>query len=99
MLVINNTRWRASLQEPMAMAMSSFKTYFDPESLATLQAIFDGLWQEINALPGRAVTEKDAEERRTDLAQMIILAHRSGLSPERIKDTVLGRTIPSDTAA
>jgi hypothetical protein len=30
---------------------------------------------------------------------MIILAHRSGMPPERIKDAVLGRAIPRDTAA
>ena len=81
------------------MAMSSFKAYFEPESLAALQAIFDEAWQEINALPGRAVTAKDADERRTDLAQMIILAHRSGLPPERIKDAVLGRIIPGAVVA
>ena len=83
----------------MALAMSSFKTYFDPESLATLQAIFDDVWQEISALPGRAVTANDADERRTDLAQMIILAHRSGMPPERIKDAVLGRIFPDATSA
>lgn len=81
------------------VATFEFEAYFDPEVLAKLQAVFDEVWQEINALPGRAVTEKDADERRTDLAQMIILAHRSGLPPERIKDAVLGRIIPGDAAA
>ena len=81
------------------MAMSGFKAYFEPESLAVLQAIFDEVWQEISALPGRAVTAKDADERRCDLAQMIILAHRSGVPPERIKAAVLGHNIPGDATA
>jgi hypothetical protein len=78
---------------------SEYETYFEPEILRILQAVFDEIWQEISALPGRAVTEKDADGRRTDLAQMIILAHRSGLPPERIKNAVLGRIIPGDAAA
>jgi hypothetical protein len=65
--------------------------YFEPEVMAVLQAVFDEVWQEINALPGQAATAQAAEERRNDLAQMIILAHRSGIPPERIKDAVLGR--------
>ena len=76
------------------MPMSSFQAYFEAESLAALQRTFDEVWHEINALPGRAATAKEADERRTDLAQMIILAHRSGIPPERIKDAVLGRKIP-----
>jgi hypothetical protein len=77
------------------MAMSSFKTYFDPESLAALQTIFDESWQAMNALPGRAVTGREAEEQRTDLAQMIIMAHNSGMAPERIKAAVLRRCATS----
>jgi hypothetical protein len=82
------------------VAMSSFKTFFDPESLAVLQSIFDDIWQEISAVPGgRAVTANDADERRTDLAQMIILAHKSGVPPERIKAAVLGHNITGYQAA
>jgi hypothetical protein len=73
------------------VAFSNYEAYFEPELLGNLQAIFDEAWQEINALPGRAVTEEDADARRTDLAEMIILAHKSGLPLERIKVAVLGR--------
>jgi hypothetical protein len=85
----------------IGVATSTFKTYFEPEVLAALQAVFDAAWQEINAMPGRAVTAKDADERRADLAEMIMLAHKSGVPPERIKDAVLGRIIPGapNTAA
>jgi hypothetical protein len=73
------------------VAFSNYEAYFEPELLGILQAIFDEAWQEICALPGRAVIAEDAETRRSDLAEMIILAHRSGLPLERIKDAVLGR--------
>jgi hypothetical protein len=76
---------------------STLDSYFAPEVLSTLQAVFDEAWQEINVQ--LACAPKEAEEWRTDLAQMIILAHRSGIPPERIKDAVLGRIISSDTAA
>jgi hypothetical protein len=74
----------------IGVAASNFASYFDPELLRKLQGIVDQAWQEINALPGRAVTSEDVDSRRTDLAQMVILAHKSGLPPERIKDAVLG---------
>jgi hypothetical protein len=73
---------------------STLESYFAPEVLSALQAIFDEAWQEINVQPAHAVTANEADARRTDLAQMIILAHRSGMPPERIKDAVLGRIIP-----
>jgi hypothetical protein len=41
------------------------------------------------------VDATEADERRTDLAQMIILAHRSGIPPEKIKNIVLGRKTPN----
>jgi hypothetical protein len=81
------------------VATFEFEAYLEPELLAALQAIFDETWQEINTLPGHAVTVKDADERRTDLAQMIMLAHKSGVPPERIKAAVLGHNIPGDAAA
>ena len=73
------------------MATSDYEAYFEPESLAALQAIFDEAWQEISALP--SVVGDDEEERRTDVAQIIILAHKSGMPLERIKVAVLGRVI------
>ena len=81
------------------MLSSTLESYFAPEVLSALQAVFDEAWQEISVQPAFALTDKEAEERRTDLAQMIILAHRSGMPPERIKDAVLGRIIPGDRAA
>ena len=44
---------------------------------------------------GRAVTSEDADSRRTDLAQMIFLAQKSGLPPERIKEAVLAAKVRS----
>jgi len=85
--------------EPRCVLSSSLESYFDSQVLSALQAVFDEAWQEISALPDRAVTAKDAEARRTDLAQMIILAHRSGIPPEAIKAAVLGHIIPSVTDA
>jgi hypothetical protein len=78
----------------VGVPISTFKSYLEPQLLAALQKVFDEAWQEINLLPGRAATARDAAERRTDLAQMIFLAHKSGIPPERIKDAVLGRQIP-----
>jgi hypothetical protein len=67
---------------------STIESYFAPEVLSALQSVFDEAWQEIQ--PAFALTAREAEERRTDLAQMIILAHRSGMPPQRIRDAVLG---------
>jgi hypothetical protein len=78
----------------VGVPISAFKSYLEPQLLAALQKVFDEAWREINPLPGRAATARDAAERRTDLAQMIFLAHKSGIPPERIKDAVLGRQIP-----
>ena len=85
--------------EPRCVLSSSLESYFDPEVLSALQAVFDEAWRKISALPDRAVTAKDAEARRTDLAQIIILAHRSGIPPEQIKAAVLSRTPPHVTDA
>jgi hypothetical protein len=79
------------LTRGIGVAFSNYEAYFDPELLRTLQAIFDEAWQEICALPGRAAPAEDADTQRSDLAEMIILAHRSGLPLERIKEVVLGR--------
>ena len=76
------------------MVFSNHEAYFEPELLGILQAIFDETWQEICAVPGFAALAHDADEQRTDLAQMIILAHRSGIPPEHIKDAVMGRIVP-----
>ena len=84
----------------VGVPISTFRSFLEPELLTALQTIFDEVWKETNLLPGRAATARDAAERRTDLAQMIFLAHKSGIPPERIKDAVLGRKIPgSPTAA
>ena len=48
-----------------------------------LREIFELAWQEMAAANG------DAEQRRNDLAQMILLAHRSGVTPEQIRASVL----------
>jgi hypothetical protein len=74
---------------------STLTSYLDPEVLSALQAIFDEAWKEINGQPTCDLTTKEANERRTDLAQMLILAHRSGMSPARIKNAVLGRIVPT----
>jgi hypothetical protein len=50
-----------------------------------LREIFDLAWQEMVVATG------DAEQRQNDLAQMILLAHRSGVSPEQIRAALLGR--------
>jgi hypothetical protein len=69
----------------IGVATLDYEAYFESELLGALQAVFDEAWQEISTLPG------NSEERRTGLAEMIILAHRSGLQPNRIKAAVLGR--------
>jgi hypothetical protein len=91
--VLKMNQLTALLDRATGVLTSTLQTYFAPEVLSALQAIFDEVWQEINARPGRAVTAKETAERRTDLAQMIILAHRSGIPPERIRDAVLGRIV------
>jgi hypothetical protein len=50
-----------------------------------LREIFDLALQEMTVAKG------DAERRRNDLAQMILLAHRSGLLPEQIRAALLRR--------
>ena len=71
------------------MVSSDIEAYFDPDLLGQLQAIFDQAWQEIGN-NGHS-SGKDVERTRTDLAQMIILAHRSGLSPPAIKRAIMER--------
>ena len=78
----------------VGVPISTFRSFLEPELLTALQTIFDEVWKEINLLPGRAATARDAAERRTDLAQMIFLAHKSGIPPEGIKAAVLGHQIP-----
>jgi hypothetical protein len=75
----------------------TLKSYFEPEVLVALQAVFDDAWEEINA--GRVLTAQESDHRRADLAQKIIFAHRSGIPPEKIKDSLLGRPVASATEA
>lgn len=55
-----------------------------PELLGVFQRIFDEIWQELEAdLP-----QEVRDERQSELARRIILAHRRGLKPDRIKAEV-----------
>jgi hypothetical protein len=66
----------------------------DPKSLGELQEIFDCVWREMTSILSYSVLKEHDDQRRKDLAQMIILAHRSGLGIEDIKDALLGE-LPS----
>ena len=59
-------------------------TSYQPELLGLFQRIFDEIWQELE--PN---VSQDDEERRSELARRIILAHRRGLGPDRLRATVL----------
>lgn len=72
------------------MSVQNEPTFYGPELIGVLQEIFDLAWQEINAIPDYPISDGHADKRRNDLAEMIILAHRSGLRPEEIKKAVLG---------
>lgn len=63
---------------------------YGPEIIRVLQEVFDAAWTEMAAREG-SVSSEEADKRRSDLAQMILLEHRSGLSPEEIKAAVLGQ--------
>jgi hypothetical protein len=65
--------------------------FFDSTSLGALQQIFDFAWKEIRSRPGSLFGIENDEQRQNDLAQMIILALRSGMQPEEIKASILGR--------
>jgi hypothetical protein len=58
---------------------------YEPEILGTLQRVFDQIWQEIEP----NLDPSDAELKRTEVARMIVLAHRSGVKLEDIRTTVL----------
>ena len=60
------------------------------ELVKVLQDIFDEVWQEIEP----KTQDHNADERRSELARLIILAHRSGLKPEEIKTAILTGTFP-----
>jgi hypothetical protein len=55
-----------------------------------LQEVFDEVWQEIEP---KSEGHND-DERRSELARRIILAHQSGLKPHEIKTAILTRTLP-----
>jgi hypothetical protein len=58
--------------------------FYEPELVGVLQEVFDRAWKEINATLSQPGSVKSAEQRRNDLAQMILLAHRSGMQPDQI---------------
>ena len=55
-----------------------------PELLDIFQRIFDEIWQELEP----DLSDGTQEERRSELARRIVLAHRRGLKPDRIKAEV-----------
>ena len=73
----------------MCVAQSKSQGSSELELLGELQKIFDQAWQEI-AASGHS-SDQEAERTRADLAQMIMLAHRSGLAPEAIRLAVTER--------
>jgi hypothetical protein len=68
---------------------SSFSEVYEPRLLAALQEIYDVAWQEIQAFPNVLVAAENKDKRQAELAQMIILAHRSGMPPEETKTALL----------
>jgi len=60
---------------------------YEPELLAIFQKIFDEIWQQLETqvpLDGR-------DDRQSELARSIVLAHRRGLKPNAIKEEVLAK--------
>jgi hypothetical protein len=72
------------------VAQSKFSGIDEPELTGALKDIFDLAWQQIHSARDYPATGDNADKRRDDLAQMIILAYRSGLQPEEIKAALLG---------
>jgi hypothetical protein len=66
--------------------------FYEPELVGALQEVFDRAWKEINANSSRSGSVKAAVQRRNDLAQMILLAHRSGMQPEQISTALRAMT-------
>jgi hypothetical protein len=58
--------------------------------LKLLQEIFDEVWQETEP----NTEDHNADERRSELARLIILAHRKGLKPDEIKAAILAGKFP-----
>jgi hypothetical protein len=56
-----------------------------PELVRVLQEVFDEIWLKVEP----KVDERDADERRSELAREIIMAHKKGLKPEEIKTAML----------
>ena len=59
---------------------------YQPELLGIFQRVFDEIWQELEPAPPHHAHD----ERRSELARRIILAHRRGLKLDHIKAKVLG---------
>jgi hypothetical protein len=83
---------------PVATHKNQFPSIHDPVVLRGLQEIFDLAWNAINSTPDAPITGENADKRRHDLAEMIILAHKSGLQPEEIKAAILGEITPAGEA-
>jgi hypothetical protein len=64
---------------------------YEPELLRTFQQIFDDVWQEIEP----RIVNGSGDEQRSELARLIVLAHRRGLNPQEIKASVLAEITAS----
>jgi hypothetical protein len=58
---------------------------YELELLDIFQRIFDDLWRELEP----RIERGEADEQRSELARLIVLAHRRGVSLKEIKAAVL----------
>ena len=64
---------------------------YEPELLRTFQQIFEEVWQEVEP----RTVNGNGDEQRSELARLIVLAHRRGLNPQEIKTAVLAEITAS----
>jgi hypothetical protein len=64
---------------------------YEPELLRRFQQIFEEVWQEIEP----RILNGGGDEQRSELARLIVLAHRRGLNPQEIKASVLAEITAS----
>jgi hypothetical protein len=64
---------------------------YEPELLHTFQGIFDELWQELEP----RIEKGDGDEQRSELARLIVLAHRRGVESQKIKVVVRAEIMAS----
>jgi hypothetical protein len=57
---------------------TSYRSSFDPETLAVLQAAFDSAWQELQTSGNRLASDADREAARARLAKRIVAAAAAG---------------------